>query len=302
MHEGVKILLILLGVISFMWFMSGGAERNASTYENGGRYVAPSTLPSDTQGIGNELNLIDEDLDRIEAEIKKAKKAENASPLKGKISFSYASSLYGDDPNSEYLSIQASQSNEKPIIISGMEIKSLMTGHSAIIGYGTRLPMAGVADPKEVISLNPGDVAIINSGRSPLGYSFKLNKCTGYFAGAQQYNPSLPVECPALRDEKIPSIPANRYNFCMDFIESRNSCFFPRNSDDIPENIGPECTSFVTENTGYDKCVQNHRNNSDFFKPEWRIFLKRPETLWRNRREVIELLDTNKKVIDVVNF
>ena len=66
----------------------------------------------------------------------------------------------------------------------------------------------------------------------------------------------------------------------------------------IPEDIGPECTAYVTSKINYNTCVDKHRLDSDFYKPEWRVYLNRPEELWDSRREFIKLLDQNKQTID----
>jgi hypothetical protein len=63
-----------------------------------------------------------------------------------------------------------------------------------------------------------------------------------------------------------------------------------------------ECTDFIYKKVNYPACIDTHKNDKDFYQNEWRIFLKRSETLWKNSREDIVLLDEEGKIVDEYKY
>ena len=72
--------------------------------------------------------------------------------------------------------------------------------------------------------------------------------------------------------------------------------------NNLPLSISPECNIYMRENINYGSCVQKHKNDKDFYNHEWRVYLERDQQLWKDRREVIKLLDTNGKTIDAISY
>ena len=87
---------------------------------------------------------------------------------------------------------------------------------------------------------------------------------------------------------------------CIDFIERMRTCTI--NAKPLPLTMQYECSSFINSEINYQTCVTNHKNEEDFYKSEWRIFLNRDEELWKAKRETIRLLDADGKVIDSLSY
>ena len=102
--------------------------------------------------------------------------------------------------------------------ITGWKLKG-KTDLDIVIGKGASYIYASIASqPQEDIYLKSGEKAIVITGNSPLGTSFKLNKCAGYFEQFHEFTPELNTECPLLKDEELPSN-LNNDDQCLDYIE-----------------------------------------------------------------------------------
>src|SRR3989344_76128 len=107
------------------------------------------------------------------------------------------------NPDEEYLEIKADKKNKSPMKITGWKLKG-KTGFDILIGKGASYIYASIASqPQEDIYLKPGEKAFIITGKSPLGTSFKLNKCTGYFKQFHKFTPELSTKCPLLKDDDL---------------------------------------------------------------------------------------------------
>lgn len=200
------------------------------------------------------------------------------------------------DPNQEYVEIKADKKNKSPIKITGWKLKG-KNGLDVPIGQGSSYIYSNVASqPQGDVYLKPGEKAIVITGKSPLGTSFKLNKCSGYFEQFHDFTPELNTECPLLRDEGSPS---NLNDTCLDYIDKVSSC---QTVISIPYKysfkLSSSCQDYVTQNANYKTCIENHKNDTDFYLPEWRIYLDRNEELWKKKRETITLYDDKNNIID----
>lgn len=228
----------------------------------------------------------------------------NFSPLKGKIGFDYnRSTYYGsgdkDAANQEYLSIKTERNVTEKIRITGLIIKSAVTGVKVEIGKGAYLYFSGVINSAQDIFLGPDETAYIITGRSPLGISFRVNKCLGYLSKNQNFTPYLSSNCPTVRNEPMPKAPNNLNDKCLDYVESFPTCTaFTAGKLELSS----ECNNFLIEKANYSYCSQAHKNDKDFYENDWRIYLSRDETIWKSKRETIELLDQNEKLIDSVSY
>jgi len=187
------------------------------------------------------------------------------------------------DPNKEYLEIKADRNNTESITITGWKLKSGRTNADLAIGNGAKLAFSGQTNVQRPIILAPGERAFIITGLSPIGTSFQLNACTGYFKQFQNFAPSLPSECPHPKE----SAPISLTNKCLDYIESLPSCQMPLES--APLGIGNDCVEFISQNFSYSGCVQNHKSEKDFYKNTWMVYLGRNQELWPEKRETITL-------------
>ncbi len=195
------------------------------------------------------------------------------------------------NPQEEYVEIQASSNNKEPLFISSWSLEGVK-GLEIKLGQGAYLPYAAQVNPQENIFLKPGEKAYIITGKSPIGASFRLNKCTGYFEQFQDFAPRLPEQCPYPDEETLPS---GLSDACLDYIERMPRCEIDIS---IPWYLDAACQNYINGNVNYNKCVELRRNDADFYKGEWRIYLGRSEELWKNKTETVILYDEIKKIID----
>ena len=206
------------------------------------------------------------------------------------------------NPNEEYLEIKADKKNKSSMKITGWKMKGKI-GLDVLIGKGASYIYASIASqPQEDIYLKPGEKAVIVTGKSPLGTSFKLNKCAGYFEQFHEFTPELDTECPLLRDEEPPSNLINN-DQCLDYIDRVSSC---QTVVSIPykysSKLSSSCQDYVTQNANYKTCLEEHKDDSDFYLPEWRVYLERSEELWKKKRETITLYDDKNNIIDSKSY
>ena len=225
----------------------------------------------------------------------------NFSPLKGKI---YLSRPYNYNSgtgaaNYEYITLRADNNLKEKIHLTDLTLKSAASGVKVKIGQGIYLYFSGTINPAQDIFLGPGETAYIITGRSPLGVSFRVNKCMGYLAKNQNFTPYLYGDCPAVRNEPLPKAPNQLNDNCLDYVERFPACTTFTTGK---LELSPECNNFLIEKANYGYCVQTHKNDKDFYQADWRIYLSRDETLWKSKRETIELLDQNSKLIDSVSY
>lgn len=300
-----KLVFIGILILAIAWSAAktpapklGNFASNSS--QSGNSYKPPSNLPSDTNNIGYELGRIGQDANRIQQEIDANKAAAESSKLSRDIYFS-SGGAGNTNPDSEYLTFTLSQNHIGKVPITGFELKSLITGRGITIPEAVTLPFAGVINEETPVFINPGDTVVLVTGRSPIGYSFRLNKCTGYFGQFQNFTPYLERNCPLPKDE-ADDFPPNYFNdACIDYIQSISQCTMPLNNYST-SLLQSQCQSFINEKLNYKGCVDEHKNDPDFYKKEWRIYLGQNEELWKSRRETIKLLDLDKKTVGTLTY
>ena len=225
------------------------------------------------------------------------------SPFSNVVSIShFVSNASSSDPKSEYVQISVAQNASGPVDITKWTLGSGATGNSEIIPKGTAVPTSGVVNAADDIKLEPGDTAFIISGESPVGASFRENKCIGYFSSFQQFSPSLPQSCPSAPDElnKFYGTPFIHDPSCIDFADSLSRCqvaVIPLSS-----TLSLTCREFMESHINYNGCLSAHRDDQDFNGTTWRIYLGRTEPLWRAKHEVVELLDSHGKTVDTFSY
>jgi len=219
------------------------------------------------------------------------------SPYRNLVSMNnYVSNASSSNPGIEYVQLSVAQNAGIPIVISGWNLVSEATGKAALIPRGTKVPTSGIVNPLENIVLTPGERAVIVSGRSPIGTSFRENKCTGYLSTFQQFSPTLPQNCPAPRDEfdSFYGDYSIRDPDCIDEVNKVSRCeavLFPSS------DLSRACRNFIVQHLNYNGCVATHQNDPDFDGSVWRIFLGRDKHMWRAKYEVVVLRDSTGKTI-----
>lgn len=224
------------------------------------------------------------------------------SPYHGIVSMShYVSGAGSLDPRNEYIQLQVAQNATVPVDLSGWTLESDATGNSIIIPKGTATPTSGTVNAAQDIILTAGNQAIIISGQSPIGASFRENKCIGYFSSFQKFSPSLPQNCPAPSSELSTFYGAGyiRDSVCIDYVNNLQRCQVALTP---PTGATSACQSFVANYLNYNGCLTAHQNDADFEGDTWRIYLGRTNSMWRTEHEVVKLLDASGKTVDAFSY
>jgi len=206
----------------------------------------------------------------------------------------------------EYLAIKANSRNAAPIPITGWRVVSAIpqrdgTISEAYIGNASALPAVGEVNPVYGVTLEPGGEAFLVTGASPFGVSFKVNICSGYLSQFQEYTPSLARSCPKpiaelqFAKQTIPYL-----NACDEYVKKLPVC--KATFVHTPKEYGTECDQFVKNELTYNGCIENHRYRPQFYSKEWRIFFNEQYELWRNKRDIIKLLDNEGKTVDMFSY
>lgn len=299
----VLFIVLVLIVLAGAWFVSGGAERAnlnlfiQPPFQSGIEFEDGSLTEADDVYAREEINTIASEVGRVEDALAKLGSA-SPSAYKAKV---YIESAYGGaetDPSEEYITIKADSSNRVPVHITGWRLESSLTGRSVEIGKGTPTLVLGQPGDDSSIALQPGDSAIISSGRSPVGASFRVNICSGYLEQFQDFSPTLSLMCPLPTSESSYDS-RNLGEACYRALESIPRCSVELN---LPAELSEDCRAFVVKNLTYNGCVENHRDNKGFARREWRIYLNQPSELWKERFEVIKLVDQAGNLVDSATY
>ncbi|MBU3969003.1 hypothetical protein KJ991_02190 [Patescibacteria group bacterium] len=313
---------VILLAFAIVWFLSGGPDRESAknpfinppnpissgeTYGISffsGRNTRASTSSNEEQKgtIEEQLKTIGEETTRVKNELEKAQEKASLSEYSDLITFSKGSAT-SVSPDKEYLQIVLTKTAKNKVIITGWELKSLISGVSVKIEEASWLPRLGSSNTKNTVVLSPGDKVIITTGRPPIGVSFRINICSGYFEQFQNFYPSIRTECPdpyTEIEEQYLSGP-NAYNDeCLDFIDRIRRCTI--NTKQLPLGMQSQCQDFVTKKINYNSCIDKHKNDESFYKGEWRIYLSRDTELWKSKREVIKLTDGVGKTVGTITY
>ncbi len=225
------------------------------------------------------------------------------SPYRNIVSLSnYVSNASSSDPRNEYVQIHVAQNAGGPVDITKWVLQSGATGNAEIIPKGTIVPTSGVVNATNDIVLQPGDSAIIVSGESPVGASFRENKCIGYFSGFQVFSPPLPQNCPTASSDlsSFYGTPYIHDPSCIDYTNSLSRCQPAVTTQS--SNLSLTCQDFLERYVNYNGCLSAHSNDPDFSGTTWRIYLGRKTSMWRSRYDVVELLDDRGKTVASFNY
>lgn len=257
---------------------------------------------SETRGYAAaeyELAELEEEYARLETEASNLKSFGTPSVHAGKVRIVRDSStLRETDPAEEYVQLVADYSAEGGVDISGWQLESALSRTRAIIVPGASPFVLGEANALRPIAMYSGMRAIISTGPSPVGISFRENMCTGYLAQFQSYAPPLNESCPS-PSSQMPLTEENlsRYgDACFDFIASLSACSFPQY---IPDTVYPSCRAYLSDALSHNGCVNRNRYKAGFEKDTWRLYLGGISELWRNSHDAIRLLDASGKTVDV---
>ncbi len=280
--QAKKDLFIVLGIlilIFLVWIFTGGPSKPSS--KSGPFTIFPIEGPQLIRSQNDTSNAPDK----------------NTSSHKNEASLSTTRSIRESDVQKEYLEIRASSKNTGTVNISNWSLEN-QDGTKVKFGQATFLYTLGEINTEQEIFLNPGEKALVITGQSPLGISFKTNKCMGYLAEMQDFYPKLQTKCPHPIDDEV--LPASIDNQCIDYIDKEFELC--KTYIALQSTISGNCREYINERINYNGCVRWHKNNSDFYQPEYRIYLKKNSELWDDEHGKIILYDENGSIIDWISY
>lgn len=291
--KDLRTFLFIMAILIIAWFFTGGYLRQSSKTgwflnKNGSHVtnVPSSKSNSSASSLPSRYS---------------SSSSEQSSSAKSDFVVLKTSGARESAPNEEYLEIKADKKNKNPMKITGWKLKG-KGGLDITIGKGSSfIYTEASSQPQEDVYLKPGEKAFIATGLSPIGTSFKINKCAGYFNQFHEFYPDLNTECPALRDEDLPNN-LDSDDKCFNYIKNIPAC---KTIISIPyknSGLSSSCQDYVTRNANYKTCVEKHKDDSDFYSPEWRVYLGRNEELWKKSRETITLYDEKNNIIDSASY
>lgn len=198
------------------------------------------------------------------------------------------------DVQQEYVVISARADMRAERQLTGWRIRSTVSGRSVTIPRAAADVRRHEVTAQEPVTLAAGEQAIIITGASPLGVSFRENICTGYLAQFQQFTPPLAQACPSPRAALAQSEAADDAA-CAAYVASLPACTTALSP---PVELADACRELVREALTYSGCRATHANENGYALPIWRLYLDRKEELWRSSGERLELIDPQGRVVD----
>ncbi|TAL58158.1 MAG: hypothetical protein EPN84_13270 [Legionella sp.] len=323
-------IFFFLGIFAFIfvaWVSTGGPQRPISF---SGPFITPVTnVNQEQRGYGNlwdmgssetnwwtgnfggnggtrtqtELWRAQDDLEDLQRDLQESRLFGTPSVHRGIVSIAKSvGPLKSVDADEEYVTISVSSGADAPVSITGWKLISVRTNSSASIPQGVALFRTGKVNSPQPITLSPGERAIVTTGRSPIGVSFKENSCSGYLEERQNFHPSLSSSCPSPRDDfaRFYDGAANDYQKCKEAITTVPRC---TTATDLPRNTSNKCQSFAREFLTYNGCITYHASDRNFQGRVWRVYLgNRNDDLWPTKNDTIKLLDAEGKTVDIFTY
>ncbi|KKS44597.1 MAG: hypothetical protein UV48_C0017G0022 [Candidatus Azambacteria bacterium GW2011_GWA2_42_9] len=175
--------------------------------------------------------------------------------------------------------------------ITGWKIKSEKKGET-IIGKGYALPQVDAA--LSDILLSSGESAKIIVGKGPLAGNFRINNCFGWLGSVYGIDYSMNY-CPRVELGDLTGLDSA----CQDLILSVSSCRIP--SEDVLNRQSNQCRIWVEKNLNYNTCVNNRRQDSDFFKG-WQIYTGNDNPIFDSLHDNVKLYDKSGILIDSYEY
>ncbi len=287
------VFLFALFVMFCVWVVTGGPERYAS-------HVGPFIKAPPPLDSGEPYSLkFGEKEPPTNTTVRDSYYLKNQTPsyiVKESLFDVRAAGVRGAvSPTQEFFTI--TNTSGSPQNISGLAISN-ESKTVAVIPRGSTLPYTGRPNAESPIILAPGETAHVISGRSPIGVSFRANKCSGYLSQFQSFTPTLTTSCPS----GLEDLPRDLFGTpCESFVGSIPRCTLVLEQKTIPADTAGKCRAFVEQKIGYNSCVDIHKNDSDFYLPTWYIYLSQDTPIWRTSG-VVNIVGTNKKVLGTSPF
>ena len=322
MVKKIFIWIFWLFIITLIiyWVWTGGFSKAKSAFRSplNNNFHLPwqpvvGTIPvppssDETAGTGdasvlqNQYAPLEGTYEQLRAQENQAKVFGDPSPERGRVRITDGNGAVETSAQREYVVITASGDNSAPVELKGWSLQSAYTGMRASIPYASSAFRMGVFNDQENVLLNPGASAIVSSGSSPVSTSFRENLCSGYLGQLQQFVPPLSNSCPPA-SRALPFTPDNLKVYgdsCFTFLESVPACTAPLYN--IPPNVNPNCRALAANVLSYNGCVATYSYLPAFNFNSWRLYLGSNTELWANTHDIIRLLDSAGRTVDVYTY
>ena len=288
--------IAFLGVFYALWIFGGGPQKYEQIDQPYLKPVAPLNTGKDFGTPFNIPNKVDTTLNlggkATASPAETVGDKEDVSSEFPKVKISVLT-----DGDIKYLEILALLTNKNPIKLTGWEIRNTVNAERFIVGKGVKTLKQGDINEVKDIYLNAGEKALILAGDSPIGYSFELNKCTGYLEQFQDFIPSLPIMCP--NPVILPQISGLSDKNCVFYITSMPQCRIP--TGNYPISVTEDCKKIINKEISHNSCVENFKNDKDFYFGEWRVYLDANE-LGNSKGDILRIRDSEGRLVDTLFF
>lgn len=306
----IIILFVLLG-LAYSPLKNSTTSSRTSRIENktsNNSAISP-TDPNfgytQNKNVAEEIKEAEKAIKKLEEELKDKSSEEKRSPYYNKVKMSRISGVRSNDPSKEYISLSTNLDKTQTVNITGWYLKSEVTGYYAMIGRATILPFPFTKADSDIV-LQQKDRVYLVKGFSPIGISFRTNKCTGYFEENRTFTPRLPLQCPRPSTEDLPQFSTiyDREDECINLIKRIPRCTTKGNEyiRELPDTVTNSCKTYIKTQINYNSCVAKHFDDTDFPGNEYRVYLGKFGPLWRAKNEILNLHDKNGLIVDTISF
>lgn len=303
-------LFVLVG-LAYSPLKKANSNRSTNTSTGGNSSAIGVTAPtanletSPNKDVAGEIKATEANIKKLQDNLDKQTELGKRSPYYGKIKMSNISGLNQNNPDREYISFSVYIKKEETIKITGWYLMSRVTGYYAVIGKAALLPFPYTRTESDVV-LQQNDRVYLTKGFSPIGVSFRTNECTGYFEENRTFTPSLSMQCPLPKDEKLPTFSSvyDANDDCLKVIERIPRCT-TEDSEFIralPDTIPSSCKNYISNQINYNTCVSLHFSDTKFPGNEYRLYLNKFGPLWRPIHDKIDLHDENGLIVDSISY
>jgi len=307
MKEPIIIVIVLFIIVGFAYSPLKKANLNKGNSRGNPSTIGTDNNPgySSNKEVAKNIKEAKEEIEKLEESLQETIAESKRSPYYDKIRMSNISGLHQDNPDKEYISLSVRLDRDEKINITGWFLKSELTGYYMTIGKAALLPFPFTNTESDVI-LEQGDKVYLTKGFSPIGISFRTNKCTGYFEENRTFHPSLPRQCPNAEDENLPLFSSvyERNDECIELIDRIPRCTTKGNeyTRDLPDTVPLSCKEYITTQINYNTCVATHLGDTDFPGNQYRIYLNKFGPFWRTSHDTINLHDENGLIVDSIDY
>lgn len=309
MKEPVLVIILIIVILGLTYkpMQDSSSRRLVRAGRATETAIGDKSSPNATSNkeIAEQIKKIEKEISKLGKDFGKEAISAVRSPYYGKVTMSRISGVRRNDPNKEYFSLNTKLAKNETVKITGWYFKSEVTGYFAVIGKAAVLPFPFTKTEEDIV-LQHGDRVYVVKGFSPIGISFRTNKCTGYFEENRSFYPSLPRQCPLPKDEKLPVFSTNLDwdEECREIIEDIPRCTTVGNEfiRDLPDTVPYSCKVYMTTQINYNTCVAKHFGDTDFPGDQYRVYLNKFGPLWREKNETITLYDQNGLPVDSISY